>query len=130
MKYLFSLVCCCSALLFACGSDQASALEGSWKIYKVNYGGKDISKSSDPTNENGFWFDGSNNYRRFGNEAHRDTGTYILEEGWLSFKSQQDSLEVRAIVNLEQDSIQLFFPMHNDDTLKMRLYKMEKRATK
>ncbi|MGH1335651.1 MAG: hypothetical protein ACRBFS_05940 [Aureispira sp.] len=124
MKYLISLICC-GALLMACGKDKASTLKGNWKIYNVNYGGKDISKSSDPTKENGFWFDGTQHYRRFGNEAHQDTGEYRIEGDWLSFRSQQDSLEIRALLDLKNDTIQLVFPMETEDTLRMSLYKME-----
>ena len=123
MKYLISLVCC-SVLLMTCGNDKNN-LKGNWKIYKVRYGDKDISKSSDPTQENGFWFDGENTYRRFGNKAHQDTGTYHQEGRWLSFSSQQDSLEIRAILDAHQDTITLIFPMQEADTLKMSLYKME-----
>lgn len=125
MKYL--LLVTIITILAACGSDEPASdqLEGNWKIYQVSYGGKDISKSSDPTNENGFWFDGSANYRRFGNLGHRDTGEYKFDGAWLTFKSQQDSMEIRALVDLEQqDTLKLLFSLQNNDTLKMSLYKM------
>jgi hypothetical protein len=125
MKYLLLVITI--MVLTACGSDEPAAnqLEGNWKIYQVSYGGKDISKSSDPTNENGFWFDGNTNYRRFGNPGHRDTGAYKLDGDWLTFKSQQDSMEISALVDWEQqDTLKLLFSLENNDTLKMSLYKM------
>ncbi len=127
MKYVIGLVLC-STFWMACQSKEQldrEKLAGNWKIDKVSFGGKDISKSSDPTQENGFWFDTENGYRRFGNAAHRDTGRYVLDGQWLSFTSQQDSVPVNAAFRFVQDSLQLVFPMEEDDTLKMRLYKME-----
>lgn len=124
MKYWISLVCC-STLWMACQQDKAMDLEGNWKIYKISYGGKDISKSSDPFNENGISFYEDNTYKRFGNAGFQDTGSYTLEEDWLVFASEQDSLKQYTIPNLQQDTLEIVIPLEEDDTLKMGLYKMK-----
>lgn len=122
MKYLLLVVGI--ATLTACNNDRASELKGNWKTYKVNYGGKDISKSSDPTNENGLWFDGTSNYRRFGNLGHRDSGKYTFKDNRLNMKAEKDSSNFNALVDLQADTLHLLLPLEGDDTLKMSLYKM------
>lgn len=129
MKHLMSLVCC--LLLMACqdNADQKRLekdLLGRWKIYQVRYGKKDISKSSDPGNENGIDFYDNNTYYRFGNLGFQDTGRYSLEEGCLVFTSEKDSLKQYTLIDLERDTLKIIIPLEKDDTLKMSLYKMER----
>ncbi len=116
----------CSLFCMACNSDKAqqAALEGNWKTDRVYYGQQDISKSSDPTNENGFWFDGENKYRRFGNPAHREEGTYQIEGEWLTLQAADDSLTTSAWYDLDGDSLSLLIPLIDDDTIRMQLHKM------
>ena len=55
-------------VLTACNQQQvkeSDAIVGRWKIYKTNIGGKDISKSSDPTFENGIEFKKDGTFYRF-----------------------------------------------------------------
>lgn len=124
MKYWISLVCC-STLLIACQQDKAKDLEGNWKIYKTSYGKRDISKSSDPFNENGITFYENKTYRRFGNAGFQDSGKYTLEEDWLVFDSEQDSLKQYTFTTVQQDSMEIIIPLEEDDTIRMNLYKMK-----
>lgn len=127
MKHLMS--CLVVGLLFvACGNNtqkyQAKDLLGRWKVYSVNYRGKDISKSSDPKQNNGILFEENGNYERFGMLGFQDTGSYALEEEWLIFTSQQDSLPQYNTIQLQNDSLFLVTILAGGDSLKMGLYKM------
>lgn len=104
-----------------------SALVGEWKLYMVKYAGKDISKSSDPSFENGISFGKEGQYLQFGNAVYRDTGTYRLEGKHLYIYAQQDTLQ--GTYDLSGDTLELHFPLESHQTLDMALYRLNKNHT-
>ena len=116
-------------VLSACNIQQVKepdSITGKWKIYKTNIGGRDISKSSDPTNENGIEFRADGTFYSFGNPGHRDEGVYYMEEeGVLTFESiKKKNVISKALVEINEDSLQLSFQLNQGKLLNISLYKM------
>jgi len=101
----------------------AKELAGRWKVYDVRYAGKDISKSSDPGFKNGMNFDAAGGYTQFGHPSYQDTGTYRLEADRIYLYARQDTLWGR--IDLVDDTLALYFPIQEEQLLKMKLYRME-----
>lgn len=120
MRYMTSLLILC-CILTACTTDN-SAFVGRWKLYKVRYAGKDISKSSDPGFKNGIAFGEDWSYLQFGNPGYRDTGTYYLEEDHIFIYAQQDTLW--GTYDLKGDTLQMRFPLQGEQSLDMALYRI------
>ncbi len=125
-NYLFLFLC---FIFFACDtqlSKQSGAIVGKWKIYKTKAGLRDISKSADPTNENGLEFREDGTFLSFGNPGHRDEGVYsLLEGGILILESSKNKHAVsKATVEIRGDSLDLSFQLNEDQPLNISLYKM------
>ncbi|CAA6830132.1 MAG: Unknown protein [uncultured Aureispira sp.] len=120
---LFLLVLCC----LSCNNKPniPEALIGKWKIYDTKFNTKDISKSSDPTNENGLEFQANGNYISFGNPRHEDQGTYEVNKDDLLFKSRKIVGVTNAKMILAQDTLQLNIAVDSTKTLFMKLYRMK-----
>lgn len=117
-------------ILIACLSCQSKDkipkdLIGKWKIYQTQLNRKDITKSADPTNQNGLEFHANENYRSFGNPGHQDEGTYTVEEHVLTFESQETKSRTGAKMILIEDTLHLEILMDSSKTLSMSLYKMK-----
>lgn len=97
-------------------------LAGRWKIYRANYAGKDVSKSSDPFFWNGMEFEADGTYRQFGHETYRDTGTYVLEADRIHIYTNGDTLW--GTIRHQGDSLWLSFPMEENQHLKIDLYRL------
>lgn len=123
---LFLIVLCC----LSCNnkpnvSEVPESLIGRWKTYDTRLNTKDISKSSDPTKENGLEFKSDGNYISFGNPNHQDEGGYEVNKDDLLFKSKKSSGVTRAKMILTQDTLQLKISMDTTTTLFMKLYRLE-----
>ncbi|MBL4650628.1 MAG: hypothetical protein JKY03_12935 [Aureispira sp.] len=120
---LFLIAFCC----LSCNNKPniPEALIGKWKTYETKLNTKDISKSSDPTNENGLEFQSDGNYISFGNPNHQDQGVYEVNKDDLLFKSKKISGATRAKMLLTQDTLQLKISMDTTTTLFMKLYRMK-----
>ena len=120
---LFLIALCC----LSCNNkpNRPEALIGRWKMYDSRLNTKDISKSSDPTKENGLEFKSDGNYISFGNPRHQDEGIYEVKKGDLLFKSKKSSGATRAKMILTQDTLQLNMPVDSTTTLFMKLYRMK-----
>lgn len=127
MKFiLFLIVLCC----LSCNNQPnvqeiPEALIGKWKTYDTRLNTKDISKSSDPTKENGLEFKSDGNYISFGNPSHQDQGIYEVNKDDLLFKSKKSSGATRAKMRLTQDTLQLDMLIDSTNTLFMKLYRMK-----
>ena len=125
-NYLFLVLC---FIFFACDSQQRKELDtiiGKWKIYKTKVGARDISKSADPTNENGLEFRENGTFHSFGNPGHLDEGVYSLQEGGiLILESSKNKHAVsKARVEIRGDSLDLSFQVNENQALNISLYKM------
>lgn len=111
----------------ACNNKQEvpEALIGRWKTYDTKLNARDISKRSDPTNENGLEFQANGNYISFGNPKHQDEGTYEVKKDNLLFKSKNSSGATTAKMNLMQDTLHLKIAVDTTSTLFMKLYRMQ-----
>lgn len=106
-------------------SQEAKSLIGKWKIYKTVLDNKDISKSSDPSNENGIEFKADGQYVGFGNPGHQGAGTYELKDNVVIFKSELTPGNTEAEMTLEQDTLHLKMLMDGSKPLSMSLYRMD-----
>lgn len=104
--------------------ERQPAVEGRWKIDKVAFAGKDISKSSDPHNRNGMAFYADGSYAQFGYNSFQDTGTYTLKRGVLHLQSQQKDTELWGNLNISNDTLYLRFIMEGSAELTMQLYRL------
>jgi hypothetical protein len=120
---LFLIAFCC----LSCNNKQdiPEGLIGKWKTYHTKLNAKDISKRSDPTNENGLEFQPNGNYISFGNPRHQDEGVYEVNKEDLLFKSKNSTGATTAKMVLIQDTLQLQISMDTTNTLLMKLYRME-----
>lgn len=98
---------------------------GKWKIYQTKIDQRDISKSSDPTYENGLEFKENGVYISFGNPGHHDQGTYKIDDKKLVLKSEQGQNSTNATINLTNDSLQLDIALDSLRTLYMGLYRIK-----
>lgn len=122
MKYWYCFIIVLWAGI-ACEGDQYinSDLLGKWKVYKTRLNDKDISKRSDPTNENGFEFRADGTYETFGNLGHQDHGRYKIEEDRLTFISEEGKSRSTAQIDLKQDTLYLNFKMDDSKVLYISL---------
>jgi len=120
---LFLIALCC----LSCNNKQEipEDLIGRWKTYDTKLNKKDISKSSDPTNENGLEFQPNGNYISFGNPRHQDEGVYEVNQDNLLFKSKKEPGATKAKMVLRQDTLQLKMSVDSTTTLSMKLYRMK-----
>lgn len=127
MRYIWLIITSISICCLSCNGKQEvpEALIGKWKIYKTQLNNKDISKSADPTNENGLEFQTNGNYISFGNPKHQDQGIYEVEKNNLLFKSKETSGLTKAQMTLIPDTLQLTMSVDSSTTLFMKLYKMK-----
>lgn len=115
----------------ACNSDVSNTNQliiGKWKIYKIRMAGKDITKSSDPKNENGFEFKNTTTYQSFGNKGHQDGGAYNLSNRGKSLLLTSDKIEnssTAAAIELQGDTLNLEFHLEGNKKLEMALYRMK-----
>jgi len=124
MRYTFFLVILCC---LSCNNKQdvPTELIGKWKTHHTRLNAKDISKSSDPTNENGLEFQSNGNYISFGNPRHQDQGVYEVDGANLLFKSKKITGVTKAKMTLVKDTLELKMSMDSTTTLFMKLYKMK-----
>lgn len=122
-KILYLLVLCC----LSCNNNQdiPEGLVGKWKMYYTKFNAKDISKSSDPTNENGLEFQANGDYISFGNPRHEDEGTYEVDQDNLLLKSKKTLGATKAKMLLTGDTLQLDMNIDTTSTLLMKLYRMK-----
>jgi hypothetical protein len=120
---LFVVALCC----LSCNNKQdiPQGLIGKWKIFYTKMNGKDISKSADPTNENGLEFQADGNYISFGNPRHQDKGIYEVNKDNLLLKSKTNSGTTSTKMLLKQDTLQLEISVDSTSTLFMNLYRMD-----
>jgi len=120
-----------SLIITACNLDVSNTnhlIIGKWKIYKTRMAGKDITKSSDPKNENGLDFKDAAFYESFGNEGHQDGGTYRLSNESKSLLLTSDKTansSTTATVDLQGDTLKLEFELEGNKKLEMELYRMK-----
>jgi len=124
MRYILFLIVLC---YLSCNSRQdiPTALIGKWKTYDTKLNAKDISKSADPTNENGLEFQSNGNYISFGNPRHQDRGIYEVDKNNLILRSKQMIGMTRAKMILAQDTLELEISVDSTTTLFMKLYRIE-----
>lgn len=122
--FILSLV-----LLFSCNNsaEKKNPIKGKWKVYQTRLNGRDISKSSDPKNENGIAFGEQNAYESFGNLGHQDKGVYSISNNGktLTLSSGKGNNSTTAKIDWQGDSLQLEFKLDNNGILEMGLYNLE-----
>ena len=103
-------------LLFSFSCDRSidsckQSFIGKWKIFKVNYGGKDISKSSDLKNVNSFHFNESGNYAVKGTAAMEESGhVEWIHCSRICLKNEKGG-NVFVDFNISDDTLTLDFEM-------------------
>ncbi len=115
-------------LLVACHSEQSKnskMIVGKWKTIKTKMDKTDISKRSDPTNENGLEFRADGSFVSFGNPMNQDKGTYSFSEGGKNLEMKGENGVGTASIDWRGDTLLLAFPYNKVQTINMTLCRME-----